>query len=122
MSTIVAVADFISPLCSCPRVGIDYLTDRRAGLVSGQPKKAVLVGKAAETYEQGSTTRLIEHRIFNAGQSCVVKSDQLDPKGPFTIAAGDTGTAQRVAQPRPKVGQTDGHSLSKTLIPLDVEP
>jgi hypothetical protein len=35
--------------------------------------------------DQNSRTRIIEHNIFNAGQGCVVQSDELDLKGPFTI-------------------------------------
>lgn len=79
-------------------------------------------------YEQDSNTRVIEHRIFNAGQTCVVKSDQLDPKGPFTIGAGDTVTRERLAQSRPKLVQTEvfvgatGATPQKTLIPLYAEP
>jgi hypothetical protein len=78
-------------------------------------------------YEQDSNTRVIEHRIFNAGQTCIVKSDQLDPKGPFTIGAGDTVTRQRLAQSRPKLVQTEvfvgitSTALKETLIPLYVE-
>jgi hypothetical protein len=79
-------------------------------------------------YQPDSNTRVIEHRIFNAGPSCVVKSDQLDPKGPFTIGAGDTVTRQRLAQSRPKLVQTEvfvgatNATLQKTLIPLFAEP
>jgi hypothetical protein len=58
-------------------------------------------------YQPDSNTRVIEHRIFNAGPSCVVKSDQLDPKGPLTIGAGDTVTRQRLAQSRPKLVQAE---------------
>jgi hypothetical protein len=79
-------------------------------------------------YEQDSNTRIIQHRIFNAGQTCVVKSDQLDPKGPFTIGAGDTVTRERMAQSKPKLIQTEvfvgatGMTLRQTLIPLYAEP
>ena len=79
-------------------------------------------------YEQDSNTRIIQNRIFNAGQSCVVKSDQLDPKGSFTIGAGDTVTRESLAQSRPKLVQTEvfvgatGTTLKKTLIPLYAEP
>jgi len=72
--------------------------------------------------------RVIQHRIFNVGQSCVVQSGELDPKGPFTIGAGDTVTRERLAQSRPKLIQTEvslgatGTPLKKTLIPLFAEP
>jgi hypothetical protein len=75
-----------------------------------------------------STTRIIRHRIFNAGQNCVVKSDQLDPKGPFTIGAGDTVTRERLSQSRPKLVKTEvsvgatSSTLKKTLVPLYCEP
>jgi len=79
-------------------------------------------------YEQDSNTRVIQHRIFNAGQSCVVSSDQLDPKGPFTIGAGEAITRERLALSRPKlieievsVGAT-GTTPKKTIIPLYAEP
>jgi len=78
--------------------------------------------------EEGSNIRVIQHRIFNAGQSCVVKSAQLDPKGPFTIGAGDTIKRERLAQSRPKLIETEvyvgatGTDLQKTLIPLYSEP
>ena len=79
-------------------------------------------------YEQDSNTRIIQNRIFNAGQTCIVKSNQLDPKGPFTIGAGDTLTRERLAQSRPKlvvtevyVGTTDT-TLKETHIPLYAEP
>jgi hypothetical protein len=79
-------------------------------------------------YEQDSNTRVIQHRIFNAGQSCVISSDQLDPKGPFTIGAGEVITRERLALSRPKlveievsVGAT-GTAPKKTLIPLYAEP
>jgi hypothetical protein len=81
-----------------------------------------------ERYEQDSNTRVIQHRIFNAGQSCVVNSDQLDPKGPFTIGAGETITRERLALSRPKLVQTEvsvgatSTTLKKTLIPLYAEP
>ncbi len=81
-----------------------------------------------ERYEQDSNTRIIQNRIFNAGQSCIIKSDQLDPKGPFTIGAGDTATRERLAQSRPKLVQTEvfvgvsNTNLKKTLIPLYAEP
>ena len=79
-------------------------------------------------YEQDSSTRVIQHRIFNAGQSCVVQSDQLDPKGPFTVGAGETVTRERLALSRPKLIQTEvsvgatSTTLKKTLIPLYAEP
>ncbi len=79
-------------------------------------------------YEQDSNTRIIQNRIFNVGQSCVVKSDQLDPKGPFTIGAGDTVTREGLAQSRPKLVQAEvfvgvsNTTLKKTLIPLYAEP
>jgi hypothetical protein len=79
-------------------------------------------------YERDSDTRVIQHRIFNAGQSCVISSVQLDPKGPFTIGAGEAITRERLALSRPKlipievsVGAT-GTILKKTLIPLYAEP
>jgi len=81
-----------------------------------------------DRYEQDSNTRIIQHRIFNAGQTCVVKSDQLDPKGPFTIGAGDTATRERLAQSRPKLVQTEvfvgaqGVAPKKIYIPLYSEP
>jgi hypothetical protein len=77
-----------------------------------------------DRYDRNSDTQVIQHRIFNAGQSCVVKSDQLDPKGPFTIGAGDTVTRERLAQSRPKLVPTEvfvgatSTTLKKTLIPL----
>jgi hypothetical protein len=79
-------------------------------------------------YEQDSNTRVIQHRIFNAGQSCIVSSDQLDPKGPFTIAAGEVITRERLAESRPKLVQIEvsvgatGTTPKKTLIPLYAEP
>jgi hypothetical protein len=79
-------------------------------------------------YEQGSETRVIKDRIFNAGQSCVVQSNQLDPKGPFTIGAGDTVTRERLSQARPKLVQNEvyvgatGAPLKKTIVPLYAEP
>jgi hypothetical protein len=79
-------------------------------------------------YEQESNTRVIQNRIFNAGQTCVVKSDQLDPKGPFTIGAGDTVTRERLVQSRPKLVQTEvfvgvsNATLTKTFVPLYAEP
>jgi hypothetical protein len=81
-----------------------------------------------KSYESDSNILVIEHRIFNAGPSCVVKSDQLDPKGPLTIGAGDTVTRQRLAQSRPKLVQAEvfvgvtNTTLQKTLIPLFAEP
>jgi len=79
-------------------------------------------------YEQDSNTRVIQHRIFNAGQGCVVSSDQLDPKGPFTIGAGEAITRERLALSRPQLVQIEvslgvaGTTPKKTLIPLYVEP
>jgi hypothetical protein len=81
-----------------------------------------------DRYERDSETRVIQHRIFNAGQSCVVSSDQLDPKGPFTIGAGEVITRERLALSRPKLVQIEvsvgatGTTLKKTLIPLYAEP
>jgi hypothetical protein len=78
--------------------------------------------------EEGSEIRLIQHRIFNAGQNCVVKSDQLDPKGPFTVGAGEIVGRERLAQYRPKLVQSEvfvgatNTTLKKTLIPLYAEP
>lgn len=79
-------------------------------------------------YEQDSNTRVIQHRIFNAGQSCVVSSDKLDPKGPITIGAGEAITRERLALSRPKLVQIEvsvgatGFTPKKTLIPLYSEP
>jgi hypothetical protein len=79
-------------------------------------------------FQPGSDIRVIQNRIFNLGQSCVVQSDQIDPKGPFTIGAGDTVTRERLAQSRPKLVQTEvsvgatGAPLKKTVIPLYAEP
>jgi hypothetical protein len=79
-------------------------------------------------YEQDSNTRVIQHRIFNAGQNCIVSSDQLDPKGPFTIGAGEVITRERLALSRPKLLQVEvsvgatGTTPKKTLIPLYAEP
>jgi hypothetical protein len=81
-----------------------------------------------ERYEQDSNTRIIRHRIFNAGRSCVIKSELLDPKGPFTIGAGDTITRERLAQSRPRLVQTEvfvgatGAPLQRISIPLYSEP
>ena len=78
--------------------------------------------------EPGSDIRVIQYRIFNIGQSCIVKSDQFDPKGPFTIGAGDIITRERLAQSRPKLVETEvyvgvtGTTLKKTLVPLHCEP
>jgi hypothetical protein len=58
----------------------------------------------------------------------MVKSDQLDPKGPFTVGAGETVSRERLAQFRPKLVQTEvfvgatSTNLQKTLIPLYAEP
>jgi hypothetical protein len=79
-------------------------------------------------YEQDSNTRVIQHRIFNAGQSCVVSSDKLDPKGPITIGAGEAITRERLALSRPKLVQIEvsvgatGFTPKKTIIPLYSEP
>ena len=114
------------------------LAGQRFGVIHLPPYDSLTVVKEAgcdlrvvssfSLYEQDSSTRVIEHRIFNAGQSCVVKSDQLDPKGPFTIGAGDTVTRQRLAQSRPKLVQTEvlvgatGTAPKKTLVQLYTEP
>ena len=81
------------------------------------------------SYEKDSSNRIIQHRIFNSGgQSCLVKSDQLDPKGVFTIGAGDTVTRERLAQSRPKLVETEvfvgapNTTLKKTLVWLYAEP
>jgi len=41
----------------------------------------------------------IKHRIFNVGtESCVVQSEQLDAKGPFTIGPGAIFEREMVAE------------------------
>jgi hypothetical protein len=58
-------------------------------------------------YTQDSVVRMIRHRIFNVGQSCVIQSAQFDPNGPLTIKAGDTVTRERVSPSRPKLGDIE---------------
>jgi hypothetical protein len=110
------------------RLGIIYLPPYDSLTVVKEAGCDLRVVSSFSLYEQDSSTRVIEHRIFNAGQSCVVQSNQLDPKGPFTIGAGDTVTRQRLAQSRPKLVQTEvlvgatGTAPKKTLVQLYTEP
>lgn len=46
----------------------------------------------------------IKNRIFNAGtESCVVQSDQLDARGPFTIAPGAIFEREMITDHVPKL-------------------
>jgi hypothetical protein len=46
----------------------------------------------------------IKHRVFNAGsQPCVVQSAQLNPKGPFTVSAGDVFEREWITGKAPKL-------------------
>jgi hypothetical protein len=60
-----------------------------------------------ERYEHYSDVRIIRHRIFNVGQSCVIQSDQFDPNGPLTIKAGDTVTRESLSPSRPKLSDIE---------------
>jgi hypothetical protein len=80
-------------------------------------------------YEQdiGTSIRWIRNDIFNAGQGCVVKSDELDPKRLFTIGAGESVEKKRLSAARPAlrdtevlVGPTES-ALKKVIVPLYVE-
>jgi hypothetical protein len=77
---------------------------------------------------QGSSIRTIQTRVYNEGHSdCIVAFELFDPKGPLTIAAGETVTRERLSQSRPKltsaelsVGPT-ASTLKKTSALIYVE-
>jgi hypothetical protein len=81
-----------------------------------------------DRYSEGSRVRKIQNRIFNAGQNCVIQSEQFDPTGPLTIKAGDTITRERIAPSRPKLADIEfsvnatNSAPKKTVIHLYVAP